>query len=129
MTLELIVCVLFTRETDGFVNSTVPDDKLEPEGLDKATPLKVFRTPNRVARTKRASCVSIAKLDQDGDDEIGKLDSFYLTRMLRYTNYISFFHFNFLQIKMNQVQILMLVLSIDPVAVLEFAIRAHLPDD
>lgn len=106
------------------MNPTVPADKLEPEGLDKATPLKVFRTPNRVVRTRRASGTSIAKLDQDGvDTETGRLIHFIGRYFVKLN-----IPFILLKIKMNQVQIQMLVQSIDLVAALAFAIRALLPD-
>ena len=91
----MIVCDLFTRETNQFddsANTTAADDKLEPEGLDKATPLKVFRTPNRVVRTRRASGASIAKLDQDA--ETGRLIPF-IGCCIRRTKFHLYFLFFF----------------------------------
>ena len=74
--LQLIVYVLFTRDTIQLSESgspTVHDANLEPEGLDKATPLKVFRSPSRVARTnKRASGALFAISDDFSISANGK---------------------------------------------------------
>ena len=61
---------MFARQTIPFGESVSPtvhdfhDDNLEPEeGLDKSTPLKVFRSPGRVTRTRRVSGASAPKLN------------------------------------------------------------------